>query len=58
MELGGFGKNTCLADESLYNLLSTQFGSVDNGGGTLVENGEDICLKDLFWFPGRYQQRG
>ena len=25
MELGGFGKNTCLADESLYNLLSTQF---------------------------------
>ena len=35
MELGGFGKNTCLADESLYNLLSTQFGSVDNGGHSL-----------------------
>ena len=57
MELGGFGKNTCLADESLYNLLSTQFGSVDNGG-TLVENGEDICRKALFWLPGRYQQGG
>ena len=57
MELGGFGKDTCLADESLYNLLSTQFGSVDNGG-TLVENGEDICRKDLFWLPGRYQQGG
>ena len=25
MELGGFGKDTCLADEPLYNLLSTQF---------------------------------
>ena len=35
MELGGFGKDTCLADESLYNLLSTQFGSVDNGGHSL-----------------------
>ena len=32
-------------------------GSVDNGG-TLVENGEDICRKDLFWLPGRYQQGG
>ena len=32
MELGGFGKDTCLADEPLYNLLFTQFGSVDNGG--------------------------
>ena len=28
------------------------------GGGTLVENGEDICRKDLFSLPGRYQQRG
>ena len=35
MELGGFGKDTCLADKSLYNLLSTQFGSVDNGGHSL-----------------------
>ena len=33
-------------------------GSVDNGCGTLVENGEDICRKDLFWLPGRYQQGG
>ena len=32
-------------------------GLVDNGG-TLVENGEDICRKDLFWLPGRYQQGG
>ena len=26
--------------------------------GALVENGEDICRKDLFWLPGRYQQGG
>lgn len=28
---------------------SVVFGRPD--GGTLVENGEDICLKDLFWLP-------
>ena len=53
IEMGGFGKNTCFSDE----IQCPYEGSVDNGG-TLVENGEDICRKALFWLPGRYQQRG
>ena len=53
IEMGSFGKDTCFSDE----MQCPYEGSVDNGG-TLVENGEDICRKDLFWLPGRYQQGG
>lgn len=51
MELGGFGKDTCLADEPLYNLLSTQFGSVDNGRGHSLRTEKIFVGKTSSGFP-------